>query len=153
LRESQLIKTNAYLLFAILPFSIIGYLFAIYEESLFFLYEWSLTLLISASIVLSIFSIIKIKSNLKWISTSILAFLVQLSVLCIFLGPVTSRLLFPLFYIISFLSIFIFVAALRKIDKFKFLPVTFIFLSVILTLYMVFLNSLWGEDLTLGFFH
>ncbi|MGG1572527.1 hypothetical protein [Fictibacillus sp. NRS-1165] len=61
------------LLFAIIPLSIVGYLFAVYKESLFYLYEWMLMLLFAASIILAVISMIKIKSFLKWISASILA--------------------------------------------------------------------------------
>ncbi|WP_047154509.1 hypothetical protein [Aneurinibacillus tyrosinisolvens] len=150
MKEARLIKNNTYLLFAVVPLSIVGYLFAVYEESLFFLYEWFLTLLLAGSVILSIVSIIKIKSALKWISISFLAFLIQFSTLSLFLGPFTFRALFPLFYVVALLSILIFVITHKKVDKFKSLPIIFIFLSIIFLFYMVTLNSLWGANLSLG---
>ncbi|WP_163152595.1 hypothetical protein [Anoxybacillus sp. MB8] len=107
--EIKYIKINALLLLAIIPLSVIGYLFAVYNESLFFLYEWLLTLLILVSTILSIISIVKIKGNLKWVSISILAFLVQLSILSLFLGPFTKYSLFSVFYIVTFFAIIIFI--------------------------------------------
>jgi hypothetical protein len=59
LGEIKYIKINALLLLAIIPLSVVGYLFAVYDESLFFLYEWLLALLILSSTILSIISIIK----------------------------------------------------------------------------------------------
>ncbi|MGX1901127.1 hypothetical protein EDD69_11341 [Thermolongibacillus altinsuensis] len=143
--EIKYIKINALLLLAIIPLSVVGYLFAVYDESLFFLYEWLLMLLILVSTILSIISIVKIKGNLKWVSISILAFLVQFLVLSLFLGPFTEYSLFSVFYIVTFFAIMIFIATFRKVEKFKFLPVIFIIVSIIFTFYMLFLNSLWGR--------
>jgi hypothetical protein len=148
LEEIKYVKINALLLLAIIPLSVVGYLFAVYNESLFFLYEWLLTLLILGSTILSIISIVKIKGNLKWVSISILAFLIQFSVLGLFLGPFTEYGLFSLFYIVTFFAVVVFVAAFRKIDKFKFLPIIFIILSIMFTFYMLLLNNLWGRDLS-----
>jgi hypothetical protein len=145
LGEIKYIKINALLLLAIIPLSVVGYLFAVYDESLFFLYEWLLMLLILVSTILSIISIVKIKGNLKWVSISILAFLVQFLVLSLFLGPFTEYSLFSVFYIVTFFAIMIFIATFRKVEKFKFLPVIFIIVSIIFTFYMLFLNSLWGR--------
>lgn len=148
MEEIKYVKINALLLLAIIPLSVVGYLFAVYNESLFFLYEWLLTLLILGSTILSIISIVKIKGNLKWVSISILAFLIQFSVLGLFLGPFTEYGLFSLFYIVTFFAVVVFVAAFRKIDKFKFLPIIFIILSIMFTFYMLLLNNLWGRDLS-----
>jgi hypothetical protein len=147
LGEIKYIKLNAFLLLAIIPLSVVGYFFAVYNESLFFLYEWLLTLLILASIIFSIISIVKIKSDLKWISISILVFLVQFSVLSLFLGPFTEYGLFSLFYIVTSCAVIVFIVAFRKVDKFKFLPIIFIIFSVAFTFYMLLLNNLWGRDL------
>jgi hypothetical protein len=148
LGEIKYIKINALLLLAIIPLSVVGYLFAVYNESLFFLYEWLLTLLILSSIILSIISIIKIKGNLKWVSISILAFLVQFSVLSLFLGPFTVYGLFSVFYIVTFFAMIIFIVAFRKARKFKSIPMIFIIVSIMFTFYMFLLNSLWGRDWT-----
>ncbi|EZP75654.1 hypothetical protein H839_15037 [Parageobacillus genomosp. 1] len=146
--EIKYIKINALLLLAIIPLSVVGYLFAVYNESLFFLYEWLLTLLILSSTILSIISIIKIRGNLKWVSISILAFLVQFSVLSLFLGPFTKYGLFSVFYIVTFFAIIIFIVTFRKVEKFKSIPMIFIIVSIMFTFYMFLLNSLWGRDLT-----
>jgi len=146
LGEIKYIKINALLLLAIIPLSIVGHLFAVYNESLFFLYEWLLTLLILVSTILSIISIIKIKGNLKWISISILAFLVQFSVLSLFLGPFTKYGLFSVFYIVTFFATIIFIISFIKVRKFKLMPIIFIIVSIIFTFYMLWLNSLWGRD-------
>jgi hypothetical protein len=148
LGEIKYIKINALLLLAIIPLSVVGYLFGVYNKSLFFLYELLLTLLIVGSTILSIISIVKIKGNLKWISISILAFLIQFSVLSLFLGPFTKYGLFSIFYIVTFFATIIFIITFIKVKKFKLLPITFIIVSIIFTFYMLFLNSLWGRDLS-----
>jgi hypothetical protein len=148
LGEIKYIKINALLLLAIIPLSVVGYLFGVYNKSLFFLYELLLTLLIVGSTVLSIISIVKIKGNLKWISISILAFLIQFSVLSLFLGPFTKYGLFSIFYIVTFFATIIFIITFIKVKKFKLLPIIFIIVSIIFTFYMLFLNSLWGRDLS-----
>lgn len=148
LEEIKYVKRTIFLLLATIPLSIVGYLFAVYNESLFFLYEWLLTLLILASMILSIIGIVKMKSNLKWISISILAFLVQFSALCLFLGPFTKYGLFSLFYIVTVIAFVVFIMAYRKADKFKWLPIIFTILSATFTLYILLLNNLWGKDLS-----
>lgn len=50
--ETKYIKINVLLLIAIIPLSIVGYLFAVSYESLFYIYEWLLALLIISSIML-----------------------------------------------------------------------------------------------------
>jgi hypothetical protein len=148
LGEIKYIKINALLLLAIIPLSVVGYLFRVYNESLFFLYELLLTLLILGSTILSIISIVKIKGNLKWGSISILAFLIQFSVLSLFLGPFTRYDLFSVFYIVTFFATIIFIITFVKVEKFKLLLIIFIIVSIIFTFYMLLLNSLWGRDLS-----
>ncbi|CAH0344263.1 hypothetical protein BCI9360_00506 [Bacillus sp. CECT 9360] len=146
--ETKYIKINALLLFAIIPLSIVGYLFAISYESLFYIYEWLLALLIISSITWAVVSIVKIKTPLRWISSSILAFLVQFSVLCLFLGPFTVNRFFYVFYVITFLEVILLIITLKKVKTFRYLPILFLIISAILTLYMIFLNSLWGSNLS-----
>ncbi|WP_456270951.1 hypothetical protein [Bacillus sp. AK031] len=146
--ELNYIKLNTILLLAIIPLFAVGYFFAVSNESMFFLYEWLLTLLISSSIIVSLVSIFKIKSGLKWISASILAFLVQFSAMSLFLGPFTEYWGFTLFYIAAFCALVVFIVTLKKADKFKFIPVLFMVLTLFFTLYMILLNNLWGKDLS-----
>jgi len=148
LKELRYITINSLLLLAIAPISLIGYFFAVHNESLFFLYEWLLSLMIVGVILLAIVGIIKIKSKLKWISISILAFMIQFSVLSLFLGPFTKYPLFILYYFIAAIAFVLFILTIKKVDKFKFIPINFIVLSIILTLYMILLNNLWGKDLS-----
>lgn len=146
--EIKYLKTSLILLTAIIPLSVIGYLFAVYEESLFFLYEWSLGIIIIALVIFSGMSVIQTKGNLKWISISLLAFLIHFSVLGLFLGPFTSSSLFLPFYVISILALAIYVNTFKKIEKYKFIPAAFSFFSVLFLAYMLLLNVLWGQDLS-----
>lgn len=145
--DAQQIKLNVFILLSILPLSAAGYFFAVYKEALFFLYEWLLALVILVSFILSIKGTFGMKSNLKWISFSILAFLVQLSVLALFLGPFTENGLFYVFYFVSACTFAVYLAAFRKARHFKFLLFAFSFVSILFTGYMILLNSLWGSSL------
>ncbi|MFZ3590235.1 hypothetical protein ACOI1C_13440 [Bacillus sp. DJP31] len=146
--ESNYIKINAFLLLAVIPLSIIGYLFTVHNESFFFLYEWLLVVIIVSSMILSVISVSRTKTDLRWASISILAFLIQFSVLGLFLGPFTEYGLFTVFYIVTFIAFAVYVVTLRKINQFKFLPIIFIIISIVFTLYMILLNSLWGSDIS-----
>jgi hypothetical protein len=148
LEEKKVIKINALLLLAIIPLSIIGYWFAVNKESLFYLYEWLLTLLIAITFILSIINSVKIKSNLKWVSLSIMSFIIQFSVLCLFLGPFTHFSLFYLFYIVTIAVTAVYILTLSKVTQYKYLPRLFMILSVLFTLYMIFLQNLWGSSLS-----
>lgn len=146
--ETEYIKINVLLLFAIIPLSIVGYLFAVSYESLFFIYEWLLALLIISAMIWAVVSIVKIKTPLRWISISILAFLVQFSVLSLFLGPYTVNSFFCVFYVVTCLEVIILIMAIKKVKRFRHLPILFLIISGILTVYMMFLNSLWGSNLS-----
>jgi hypothetical protein len=146
LGDTKYIKINLYLFLGILPLSIVGYYFAVNKENLFFLYEWSILLLIVASLIFSIIGFKKNEGNSKWISLSYFAFFVQFSVLCLFLGPFSFYKVIFVFYITTFITILIMVMAIRKIGKFKFMPILLLTLSLIFTIYVMFLNSLWGTN-------
>jgi hypothetical protein len=148
MKENKYVKLNVCLLLGVIPLSVLGYTFAVYNESLFFLYEWLLLLLLLASIILSIIGIIKTKSNLQWISTSFLAFLVQFSVLSLFLGPFTEYVWFSLYYFVAFCAFIVFIVTINKVDRFKPIPIIFIIISLLFTFYMLLLNNLWGTGLS-----
>lgn len=148
MKELRYLTINSLLLLAIVPLSLIGYVFAVYNESLFFIYEWLFSLNVVGVFILAIIGIVKIQSKLKWISISILAFMIQFSVFSLFLGPFTKYPLFTLYYFIAGIAFVLFILAIRKVDKFKFIPIIFTVLSIILTLYMILLNNLWGKDLS-----
>ncbi|TLS37171.1 hypothetical protein [Pseudalkalibacillus caeni] len=143
--EVKSIKVNALMLLMIIPLSLLGYYFAVEKESLFFIYEGLFSLLIVSSVIMAMRNIVKSESSLKWVSVSILAFLLQLSVLGIFLGPFSFYSMFYLYYVTAIITIMVYVISLTKAERFKFLPVLFIVLSVLMTFYMIFLNMLWGK--------
>lgn len=148
LKELRYITINSLLLLAIVPLSLVGYFFAVHHESLFYIYEWLLSIIVAGVFILAIIGVVKIQSKLKWISMSILAIMIQFSVLSLFLGPLTKYPLFILYYFIAAIAFVLFILAIRKVDKFKFIPIIFTVLSIILTLYMILLNNLWGKDLS-----
>ncbi|RFU66049.1 hypothetical protein D0466_05100 [Peribacillus glennii] len=148
MEDMKYLKMNSFLLLAIIPLSAVGYFFAVYNESLFFLYEWLLSLLISVSIILSIIIISKTQNQLKWLSLCILAFLVQFSELCLFLGPFTKSGFFYLYYIVTFFAAVIFSMTLKKVNKYKILPIILFIFSITFTLYMLLLHTLLGQNLT-----
>jgi hypothetical protein len=147
-KDDSLIKINAYLLLLVIPLSAAGYYFAVNKESLFFIYEWLLIVLVGGSIILAVFNIIKIKSKLKWIPASILSFLIQFTVFGLFMGPLTYSFLFYVYYLVALAAFVVFITTLKKNGTFKTIPIIFSILTVILTLYMAFLNALWGNRLS-----
>ncbi len=144
LTEISYIKINALLLLAIIPLSIIGYFLAVSTEPMFFVYEWSLVVILSCSLLLAIGTAVVYNSSLKWLSFSILAFVIQFSVFCLFIGPYTVYWLFFVYYTAAVCSSAVFVHTVRKGLPLRFMSIIFIICSVVLTVYMVILNSLWG---------
>lgn len=137
-----------YLLVLIIPLSVLGYYFAVSKESLFFLYEWLLAAIIISSILFSVKNIVSIKNRLKWIAISILAFSIQLSVLCLFLGPLTHYVMIYLYYVVAILAFVVFFITIGKNKTFRVIPILFAIITGFITLYMVFLNVLWGNNLS-----
>ena len=131
-----------------IPLSVIGYYFAVNNGSLFFLYEWSLVVLVLISIVLSIKNIVSTKNNLKWVAISILAFLIQFSVLGLFLGPLTHYFMIYIYYVFSIVSFVIFITTIRKNKILRIIPIIFTIITGFFTLYIMLLNVLWGNDLS-----
>ncbi|PQD93887.1 hypothetical protein CYL18_17150 [Pradoshia eiseniae] len=132
----------------IIPLSILGYYFAVNNESLFFLYEWLLAALVIALVIFSIKNILSIKNNLRWVAASILAFLIQFSVLALFLGPLTHHLMFYLYYICAIVSITVFIITIRKNKTLRVIPLIFFMLTRLFTFYILTLNALWGTNLS-----
>ena len=115
---------------------------------MFFLYEWLLAALVVISVLFSIKNIVSIRNGLKWVAISILASLIQFSVLGLFLGPLTHYLMIYLYYVVAIVSFVVFIVTMRKIKTFKVIPIIFTILTGFITLYMVFLNALWGNNLS-----
>ncbi|QFK72381.1 hypothetical protein F7984_14595 [Pradoshia sp. D12] len=148
IKETFNLKLNVYLLLIIIPLSILGYYFAVNNESLFFLYEWLLAVLIMTLISFSIKNIVSIKNNLRWVAISILAFLIQFSVLALFLGPLTHYLMFYLYYVIAIVSFTVFIITIRKNKTLRVIPLIFFMLTGLFTLYIMTLNALWGTNMS-----
>lgn len=148
IKETFNLKLNVYLLLIIIPLSILGYYFAVNNESLFFLYEWMLAALVISLIIFTVKNIVSIKDNLKWIAISILTFLIQFSVIALFLGPLTHHLMFYLYYVIAIVSFTVFIITIRKNKSFSVIPVIFFIITGLFTLYIIALNAIWGSDLS-----
>ncbi|MGA9288531.1 MAG: hypothetical protein WBV93_09335 [Anaerobacillus sp.] len=146
LTELSYIKINALLLLAIIPLSIIGYFLAVSTEPMFFVYEWSLVVILTSSLLLSISTAVVYTSSLKWLSFSILAFVIQFSLFCLFIGPYTVYWMFFVYYTAAIGSSVVFVLTLRRGLPFRFMTIVFIIFTIGLTAYMVILNSLWGVN-------
>lgn len=142
----QYVKSSSLLLLFIIPLSIIGYIFAIHNEDLFFLYEWAIVILVLCSGILAFMGSVKAKDKLKWILFSVLAFTVQISVLGLFLGPFSIYPMFFVYYMITFISLGIYVTSLLNATRFKSIVTILIVVSGLLTIYMIFLHGLWGTD-------
>ena len=148
IKETFNLKLNMYLLLIIIPLSALGYYFAVNNESLFFIYEWLLAALVIALVIFSIKNILSIKDNLRWVAASILAFLIQFSVLALFLGPLTHHLMFYLYYICAIVSITVFIITIRKNKTLRVIPLIFFMFTGLFTLYILALNALWGTNLS-----
>ncbi|MED3573884.1 hypothetical protein [Cytobacillus praedii] len=148
IKQTLNLKLNLYLILTIIPLSVLGYYFAVNVESLFFLYEWLLAALVLISILYSIKNIGSYRNELRWVAISILVFLIQFSVLGLFLGPVTHYLMFYLYYVFALLSFAVFIIAIRKNKTLRIIPISFTIITGIFTLYMLFLNTLWGTNLS-----
>lgn len=148
MKDTFFLKLNGYLLLTIIPLSMLGYYFAVHNESLFFLYEWLLVALVIILAGFSIRNIVSIIDTTRWVAISILTFLIQFSVLGLFWGPLSYFLMFYLYYAVAILSIIIFIITMRKNKTLRSIPIIFIILTGFFTLYMVFLNTIWGSSLS-----
>lgn len=146
--SDQYVKRSSFFLLAIFPVMIVGYYFAVYHESLFFLYEWALVLLVLGAGLFSLFGAVIAKGKEKWVLFSILAFSIQFASLGLFLGPLTFYPMFFVFYAATILAMTVYGITLAKVNHYRFISVIFMIVSVLLTLYMILLQSLWGQDLT-----
>ncbi len=144
----QYIKRSLFLLLAVIPVSLIGYFFAVDQENLFFLYEWTLMAVILGAGVWALTGALKTTGKEKWILFSILMFCVQFAVFGLFLGPWTFYSMLFVYYVATAIGIAVYGYTLFKVDRYRFISVIFMILSVLFTLYMMVLNSLWGKDLS-----
>ncbi|KGX90119.1 hypothetical protein N783_01115 [Pontibacillus marinus BH030004 = DSM 16465] len=148
MKEGIHLKLSVYVLGAIIPLSLLGYYFAVNNESLFYIYEWLLLTLIIISILYSIRNIISIRNEQKWVAISTLAFLLQFSVFALFLGPLTHYLMFYLYYSFVIFSSGIYIVTIRKNNNYRIIPVIFMIITALFTIYLLFLHALWGNNLS-----
>ncbi len=93
----------------------------------------------------------KTKGNLKWVPISILSFSSLLTATVAASSVVKKYVLlaFLSYYILFAFSIVIFVASFKRIEgRLKLVPILFSLLSIMLTLYVVFMNALWSYSKT-----
>lgn len=148
IKQNFNLKLNVYLLLTIIPLSVLGYYFAVNNESLFFLYEWLVAALVIFLMLFSIKNIVSIRNELRWVAISILVFLIQFSVLGLFLGPLTHYLIFYFYYISAILSFVASGITIRKNKTLRIIPIILIIITGLFTLYIVLLNALWGTNLS-----
>ncbi|MBH0155143.1 hypothetical protein IHV10_02125 [Fictibacillus sp. 5RED26] len=148
MNSSQYVKRSSLLLLAIIPVLLVGYYFAVNHENLFFLYEWTLIVLVLGAGLMSLTGAVKTKEKEKWVLLSIVAFCVQFAVLGLFLGPLHYYSMFFVYYPAAILGMIVFGITLSKVDSYRFISVIFMIISVLLIVYMILLQSLWGQDLT-----
>ncbi|WP_163100334.1 hypothetical protein [Peribacillus alkalitolerans] len=141
------VKVTSLLLLSILPFSLIGYWFAVDHEHLFFLYEGALLFIILATFFFAIKGVSKDKKN-KWTLISTLGFTFQMAILFLFLGPFTHYVFILIYYVATIVAAIMMIMSLKKMHKNRYLPITFLVISIISTLYVILLNNLWGSNLS-----
>ncbi|TFE00823.1 hypothetical protein [Jeotgalibacillus sp. R-1-5s-1] len=144
--ETKRIQTNAWLMLLFIPLFVTGYMLAVYEESLFGLFEWGYWTLISALFIFAVWNTTITKGPSKWAATSMAAFLMQLAVLSLFLGPFSIYSMFFVFYAVAAVVLITFILALKKTDRFKGLIALFLGLSIVMVVYMAVIQSLWGVN-------
>ncbi|WP_166000486.1 hypothetical protein [Bacillus sp. Cs-700] len=146
LTELSYVKINGLILLMILPLSVIGYQLAVSNEEMFFVYEWSLVVLVLISFILAGATSIIYNSSHTWLSYAILSFDLQFAVFGLFIGPYTSYELFFVYYLFAAIALIIFIMTLKKVKVIRYLIVIFIIVTVLLTSYMLLLQSLWGMN-------
>ncbi|MGC4377256.1 hypothetical protein WD019_10005 [Fictibacillus sp. Mic-4] len=88
---------------------------------------------------------------MKWVPISILSFSSLLTATVAASSVVKKYVLlaFLSYYILFAFSIVIFVASFKRIEgRLKLVPILFSLLSIMLTLYVVFMNALWSYSKT-----
>ncbi|MBM7578553.1 hypothetical protein [Jeotgalibacillus terrae] len=144
--EAKRIQTNAWLLLLMIPLFVMGYSFAVDAERLFWVFEWSYYVLIAALLIFALWNTAAAKGSLKWAAGAIAAFLLQLIVLSLYVGPFTIYAMFFVFYAVTAAVLFILIMAFRKTDRYRVMIGLFIGLSIIMVLYMALIQSLWGVN-------
>ncbi|WP_186579330.1 hypothetical protein [Aquibacillus kalidii] len=142
---NKYMKWNLATLIAIIPLCFLGYWFAVNNEALFYLFEWLLVFLLVISVIISILGITTAKGTERWMSTSILSFLVQLIAFSLFLGPLTQ--FYPFIYVFYFISLVALISQIlvcAKVENSKWLPIVFIIVGVLFVLFVGIIQSLWG---------
>lgn len=142
------IRTSFFLLVAIIPMSVIGYLLAVDYEDLFYLYEWALILLIAGAGGMALTGAVQTNGRIRWVLLSVLAFCVHFSVLGLLLGPFSIYPFVWVYYLVTVLALLVYVYTVFKVKQYRSVPVLLLIGSSLMTFYMMFLHMLWGANLT-----
>ena len=148
MRTVHYIRTSSFLLVAIIPMSVIGYMLAVDYEDLFYLYEWALTFLIAGAGGMAKTGAVQTNGRIRWVLLSVMAFCVHFSVLWLFLGPFSNYPIFWVYYLVTVLALLVYVYTLFKVKQYRSVSVLLMIGSSLMTFYMMFLHMLWGANLT-----
>ena len=148
MRTVHYIRASSFLLAAIIPISMIGYLLAVDYEDLFYLYEGALIVLIAGAGAMALTGAVQTDSRIRWVLLSVLAFCVHFSVLGLFLGHFSIYPMFWVYYLVTVLALLVYVYTLFKVKQYRSVPVFLMIGSSLMTFYMMFLHMLWGANLT-----
>ncbi|MFB1082515.1 hypothetical protein [Jeotgalibacillus sp. JSM ZJ347] len=129
-----------------LPLFVVGYQLAVHEERLFWVFEWSYYALVAVLLIFAIWNMAAVKGRSKWAAGAIAAFLLQLSVLSLYVGPFTVYAMFFVFYAVTATVLFILIMAFRKTDRYRGMIGLFISFSIVMVLYMALIQSLYGVN-------
>lgn len=140
------LKGAIYLLVAIVPLSIGGYFLAVNAEDLFIFYEWLLVAVVLTAFILSVKAVWENQGAGKWLAGSVVAFILQFTVLSLFLGPFTYYSMIFVYYGVAFLAFIVYVKALKKNRVHRAFPIILLVFTSVFTVYMFLLNSLWGVN-------
>ncbi|MCD5323265.1 MULTISPECIES: hypothetical protein [Pontibacillus] len=140
------LKGAIYLLVAIVPLSIGGYFLAVNAEDLFIFYEWLLVAVVLTAFILSVKTVCENQGAGKWLAGSVVAFILQFTVLSLFLGPFTYYSMIFVYYGVAFLAFIVYVKALKKNRVHRAIPIILLVFTSVFTVYMFLLNSLWGVN-------
>jgi O-antigen/teichoic acid export membrane protein len=148
LKTINFIRVSLVLLVATIPLSLIGYLFAVNYEDLFYMYEWALIFLIVAAAGMALTGALQAKDQSRWVLVSILAFCIHIAVLALFLAPFSIYSMFWVYYVMTVLAFFVYFHTYLKVKFNRSVTVLLMFATFLMTLFIVFLHMLWGVNLT-----
>lgn len=148
MRTIHFIRVSLVILVAAIPLSLIGYLLAVDYEDLFYMYEWALVFLIASAAGMALTGALKARDQSRWVLVSILAFCIHIAVLAFFLGPFSVYPMFWVYYVVTVLAIYVYFHTFLKVKFYRAVPVLLMIATSLMTIFIVFLQMLWGANLT-----